>query len=352
MEKSNLSSILNGLGGLGFFLLWVVMILDGTFAAVWNAATTGEFADGRPLQTRYTWIFPIDFAISILMAFFDPLTNLVHMAPYMIFFELIGSIHVFYILAMVESRRAAKDSWLRVPALWQTIYNCIGVAVGLPFFTRCYVEQDSSINTGRLPEADAQALPFTTVWSWLLLPLMMLPAWTSLETTHAQIIVATWFLTPLFIPGFQRLASDAAARMSYKGIAKPVTVTYILSGVISAALRVGLVISIIASADPDVSFRRVYIPNFAAVQPRRADTIVEGAHLFIQLDYMLTIILVLIHGIYMSGEPIIGHANRTKKSPWALTLVTLVFGPGAGMSYAAYLKESRVESVGARSKQH
>ena len=114
MAQANLNAALTSLGALGVFLLWVVMILNGTFAAVWTAATTGSFADGRPLRQTYTGIFPIDFAVSILMAFFDPLTSLVEVAPYMILFELIISIHVFYLLALVESRRAKKGSWLRL----------------------------------------------------------------------------------------------------------------------------------------------------------------------------------------------------------------------------------------------
>jgi hypothetical protein len=222
----------------------------------------------------------------------------------------------------------------------------------LPFFALLYVDQDSAINVQSLAKAEAQALPFTAIWNWILPILMFLPAWTSLPPTQAQLIVATWFLTPLFFPGFQMLASRALSKLSYKGISKPTTVAYAITGFVSAILHIGLVFSVIFSADPDVSLGRVYIPRFSAVQWGQTNTLVEGAHLFIQLDFWMTILLVLILGIYMIREPIVGQKARSNQSVWTLVAVTGICGPGAGMAYASYLKETRVESATAWSKQH
>ncbi|KAI0476272.1 hypothetical protein GGR56DRAFT_462563 [Xylariaceae sp. FL0804] len=354
MVQSQLSPILTGLGGLGFFLLWVVMILNGTFGAVWAAATTGVFADGRPLQTVYTGIFPIDFLISILMAFFDPLTSLVDIAPYLILFELIISIHVFNILALVEGCRAERSSWLRFPALWQVIYNCIGVAVGFPFFARAYVEQGTEKNAKSLSRAEAQALPFTAVWNWLIPILMFLPAWTSLPVVEAQKIVALWFLSPALLPCFQLLASKAFSSMPTRRITKPVSVAYIITGAVSGLLHLVVVFSVVFSESPGLSFGRLYIPRFVAVQRGRPDTLIEGAHLFIQLDFWMTILLVLILGTYTIREPVPGARARVRagESAWGLVVVTGFFGPGAGMAYASYIKERRVESAVAWSKRH
>lgn len=59
------------LSALGFALLWPVMVYNGTLIALLRAAWNGAFADGRPLRTTYICFPPVDFAISVLVAFFD-----------------------------------------------------------------------------------------------------------------------------------------------------------------------------------------------------------------------------------------------------------------------------------------
>jgi hypothetical protein len=235
------------------------------------------------------------------------------------------------------------------PALWQTIYNCIGVAVGLPFFSLCYIQQDSAINVQSLPRAEAQALPITAIFNWLLPLVMFIPGLTSLPAPTAQRIVACWFLTPLLFPGFQNLLVrilSSSPSSTTRLATKPVSTAYAITGTISGLLHLAVVLAVIfAPPAAELSLARVYIPDFSAVQWGQANTLTEGAHLFIQLDFWLTIVLVLILGSYMVYEPVGGTAERTGESVSVLAGVTVVCGPAAGMAYAAYLKESRAEHM-------
>ncbi len=56
-------------------LLWGVSLWNGTVNALILAVWRGQLTDGTPLETSYTGIIPIDFLVSLLVAFFFYGTN-------------------------------------------------------------------------------------------------------------------------------------------------------------------------------------------------------------------------------------------------------------------------------------
>lgn len=219
-----------------------------------------------------------------------------------------------------------------------------------PFFARSYVRLDEHKRVQPLPRAYALALPLTTILNWATILFLLLPAWTSLPTIQAhRVIVLYFFPGPLVILGFHALATRALASSpkALSFITSPVSATYLLNGFISAVAHLAILIYTVAA--PDAGLRRSYLPNLAAVQPGQVDTFYEGTHLFIQIDVIVTALVVLILGAVMLGDArrVAAHTTGPAGSFGVLLAISLVLGPGAGMAYAAYAKERSIERAAA-----
>ena len=233
------------------------------------------------------------------------------------------------------------------PLFWNTGYNWVGVAIAQPFFARSYVRLDPKKRVQPLPRAQTLALPFTTILNWSTIFFLLGPAWTSLPTIQAnRIILLYFFPSPLIILGFHALATRALAKIpnALSFITNPVSASYILNGVFSTAAHLAILIYTVVA--PGAGLRRSYIPDFGAVQPRQVNTYIEGTHLFIQLDVIVTALVVLILGAQMLGDG--KRANVKSGGSFGVLLgISLVLGPGAGMAYAAYAKERGIERAAA-----
>ena len=221
----------------------------------------------------------------------------------------------------------------------------MGVAIAQPFFARSYVRLDPNKRVQPLPRAQTLALPFTTILNWSTIFFLLVPAWTSLPTIQAnRIILLYFFPSPLIILGFHALATRALAKIpnALLFIANPVSASYILNGLFSTAAHLAILIYTVVA--PGAGLRRSYIPDFSAVQPRQVNTYIEGTHLFIQLDVIVTALVVLILGAQMLGD---GRRVQSGGSFGVLLGISLVLGPGAGMAYAAYAKERGIERAAA-----
>jgi hypothetical protein len=219
--------------------------------------------------------------------------------------------------------------------------------VAQPFFARSYVRLDERKRVQPLPRAQALAFPFTTILNWSTILFMLLPAWTSLPTIQAHRVVVLYFFPgPLVILGFHALATRALASSpkALSFIRNPVSATCLLNGLISAAAHLAILIYTVAA--PGAGLRRSYVPDFAAVQPGAVDTFYEGTHLFIQIDVIVTALVVLILGAQMLGDAKRAHAGPGGSFA-ALVAVSVILGPGAGMAYAAYAKERSIERAAA-----
>ena len=243
----------------------------------------------------------------------------------------------------------------RSPAVWQYLWNCVGVAVFLPIYSLFYIKQGWK-STSSLPPSEAQALPFTALWS-LLLPLpLMLPALVGASTFQIQDGVVLFFLTPPLFVGFQVLVSATISKMSYKGSVKPARIAYLIVGTASALIHLGIALYAIFSPVSNMSFGRVYFPHRSAAERGQSNIMTEGALLFIQYDYVIINIIVLILGTYvLRSEPVfLGKSPsqnvRASGSVLALVGISAIFGAGAGLAFVLHCKERRLDSIDTRSK--
>ncbi|KAI1759487.1 hypothetical protein GGR53DRAFT_527235 [Hypoxylon sp. FL1150] len=350
MGLLSLKTVFIGLSGLGFFLLWVIMGLNGSLEALFEAILAGEFPNGRPLKTSYTGIWPIDFLLCVLVVFFDGLNNLVDTTPYLMLLDLVATLFVINTMTLVESRRLEGPYWLRFPALWQYLWNSAGVAVFLPIYSLLYVNRGST-SASQIPTAEVQALPFTAFWGALLALPLMLPAVVNASPFQIQNGVVIFFLTPPVFVLFHRLVKAIFTKTQFKLSKKPANIAYWIVGSVSALVHVGIAAYAIYSPAADVSLGRIYIPHYNAVQRGNSDIMTEGALLFIQFDYVIINIVVLILGTYiLCFEPAlivkpVGGKDQAGNPLWAFLAITAVFGAGAGLAFVLCCKEHWLDSA-------
>lgn len=88
-----------------FVLTWAVMLVNGTIDALIDAAKSGTLSDGRPLKTSYTGILLVDFAISVLIAFFEPVTNGMSAGPRLLLVAFFPSAQSAMVWILIEGLR-------------------------------------------------------------------------------------------------------------------------------------------------------------------------------------------------------------------------------------------------------
>lgn len=121
--------------------------------------------------------------------------------------------------------------------------------------------------------------------------------------------------------------------------------SYTLAGICSAAAHVyALAVSLFAQ-DSATAFSRVYIPRPANVDPLAPNKITEGAHLFLQFDWIVINLTCVVYA-YLLLEPHLKTFNFYLPKSWAkqaamllIGLTTIVLGPGAAVSFAFALRE-------------
>lgn len=98
----------------GAFLLWGVLIFNGTFEALSLAQQTATLPDGRSLRMVYTGWQSLDFNIRGLVAFIEVLTNKYASPSSWLLFELSVLTRTVSGWVLIESRRrGVRSPWLR-----------------------------------------------------------------------------------------------------------------------------------------------------------------------------------------------------------------------------------------------
>jgi hypothetical protein len=112
--SSNSANQLLPLAVLGGFLLWGVMLFNGTLDALQLAQRTGTLPDGRVLRMSYTGLAAIDSSLRVLVAFFDVLTNKNAAASTWLLFDAAIVVRTINAWVLIESRRRGiRHPWLR-----------------------------------------------------------------------------------------------------------------------------------------------------------------------------------------------------------------------------------------------
>lgn len=210
-------------------------------------------------------------------------------------------------------------------------------------------------NTPRLSANQGQALPWIALWNVAISLPLLLPAVLGAAPFQVQDGVVIWFLLPLTLSPFQDLVSYLIASSGCGSVFKsPIRVAYWIVGVVSGVVHVG--VALWAFVAPGLSWSRIYWPNHGAVQ-HGPTFMTEGATLFMQYDHAVIYLCVLGLGAYMLGfDDILAAVSgaerlRAARPLLKLTAMTVIAGPGAGLSWLLCHREKQMEAVDAQSKQ-
>lgn len=175
-----------------------------------------------------------------------------------------------------------------------------------------------------------------------------------------QVGLVQYFLTPALLVLFQYLARTTLfshASLMPRSIAQPVKAAYLLVGSASALIHLGIVSYVLFWGNAgDLSLPSLYLPDCTIVQPGRDNALTAGALLFFQWDFIIIGLTVVCHCIFLfwqgSAEVAQRHGLSSGGIPLSVTtvvLLTLVFGPGAGLAFELWSREDADHRVDAGS---
>ncbi|KAI1163102.1 hypothetical protein F5B18DRAFT_652010 [Nemania serpens] len=314
------------------------MALNGTLVKMLEVSGSGIFPDGRVMGLSYTGLALADRLICILVAFFDVLSNLVDVAPYLMLLDLVGSILVINLMTLVENRRTPRLGLS--PTLWQYLWNSGGVAVFFPIYALNYTDEKPR-KTHPLPRSEAQALPFTVMWSVILALPLFIPALVTASPLRVQQgVVAFFFAIPAF-SAFQAIARRTIAKSGYIGVARPIRLAYLIAGGVSAVIHVSIILYVTKYNKLGLSLSRVFIPHPSNIQLHQPRVMTEASLLFIQYDYVIINAVVALLGFYAAYYGPTRRAVGGHKGLLTTTLISGILGAGAGLAFVLCSLEGR-----------
>ena len=218
------------------------------------------------------------------------------------------------------------------------------MAVFFPIYASQYIKKGAG-NDLPLPSADAQALLVSAFWSIVMALPLMTPAFIP-DVSPFLIqrgVVAFFFAFPT-LSGLQRVVRSVISVTGIQGSKSPVKRTYVIVGLVSAVVHVGIALYATLTPDLDLSLSRVYVPNYNAIQRGQPNIMTEAALFFIQNDYVIINVVVLLLGLHVfSLEPTSAN-KRTTGSLLTLVSIMAIFGAGSGLAYVLYSKEDRQDA--------
>ncbi|CAN8104632.1 unnamed protein product [Discula destructiva] len=333
MAIVSLSSACKVLSGLGIFLLWGNMALNGAMNAMLKTAGTGIFPDGAALKTSYTGVPLLDYMLSILVAFFYPIMT--ETAPYLVILDIVAAMLVINILVLVESRRPMASKWLRSPLQWQYQFNGAGVAVFLPIYSNLVLQhRDADPGPRKLDILEAQAVPFTALWS-LFLPIpLLIPPIIGASPLQIQNGLVIYFFTPVLFALFHAVAARTLSSTTKERrvlFSQPVRTAYSIVGIASALIHVGIMAYALFSVNPSLSITALYYPEGSSVKREQPDILRAGGLLFSQWDLAITLVTMVLLAVSFQKPQ-----ARGAVSMLVLTGVAVILGPGAALAYSLY----------------
>ncbi|KAI0537994.1 hypothetical protein GGR58DRAFT_321422 [Xylaria digitata] len=332
------------LSALGLLAQWGAMVANGTLLGLMVTAWEGHFPGGLPMNTTWSGLWPIDYVLSLLVAFFYPLLNVTDLgilAPILLLTDLLLSLAVFNFMAVVQGGRSKNTGLLRYPAAWQLAWQFFGAATIMPIYLHSYIKTRAS-NTISLPTDEARVLPFMATWAVVSNLPLLVPGVMGASPFIIQFSIVFWFFLPLTTQFLQDRIS-ALSTSYHPGKAKnPIVVGYGIVGLASAMFHV--VVGLWACNSSEMSWTRMYWPEYSAVQPG-PNLLLQGATLFCQYGHMSLCISVVALAVYTVGRDIVVAEPPPKKARAVrlmvpLIAITVVFGPGAGAAWLLCMRET------------
>ncbi|KAF2967194.1 hypothetical protein GQX73_g6386 [Xylaria multiplex] len=333
---------------LGLLAQWGAMVANGTLLALVVTAWEGHFPGGLPMNTTWSGLWPIDYVLGLLVAFFYPLLNvkdLGTLAPILLLTDLLLSLAVFNFMSVVQGGRSRNTGPLRYPAAWQLAWEFFGAATIMPIYLSSYIKTQTSSKVP-LPSDQAGVLPFMAAWAVLSNLPLLAPGVIGASPFIIQLSIVIWFFLPLTTKFIQDSIS-AIFTSSRPGKAKnSIVVGYGIVGLASAVFHVAVRIWTYNSSE--MSWTRMYWPEYSAVQPG-PNLLLQGATLFCQYGHMSLRISVVALALYTVGLDTVAvepppNKARAGRLMALLIAITAVFGPGAGAAWLLYMRETGTET--------
>ncbi|TRX90811.1 hypothetical protein FHL15_008390 [Xylaria flabelliformis] len=325
---------------LGLLAQWGAMAANGTLLGLMITAWEGQFPNGVPMNTTWTGLWPLDYVLSLLVAFFYPILNVTDLenpAPILLLTDLLISLSVFSFMAVVEGRRRKDMSF---PAAWQLAWQFFGAASIMPIYLHSYIKERIP-NKPRLATHQAKILPFTAIWTVLTNLLLLVPGVMGASPFIIQLSIVVWFFLPLVTEFVENRISPLFTYYRPNEAYHPVLIGYGIVGSVSAIVHV--VVGLWAYNSSLMSWKRMYWPAYSAVQPGPS-LLLLGGTLFCQYGHLSLSSSVVALAAYTVGWDVFVTKSyfdipRAGRLVVSVIAIVAVFGPGTGAAWLLYMRE-------------
>ncbi|KAK1979530.1 hypothetical protein LZ30DRAFT_783390 [Colletotrichum cereale] len=354
------STSLLALAALGFVSLWGGMWFNGTLEGLLRVQQTTAFPDGRPMRTNFTGNALVDSAAILPIAFFDLITDeKTHPAAPWLVFDLCSVLAAVNTWVLIESRRrGVRNLFLRHTILFIFLWNTFGAAFVAPIYFYFITQSRHTARDPTIPLNEARAFPLTLVAN-AVFPLLMFSHGGSDHERHG--FIAQFSLTPVFmvlcIVFFSRPGTSLTTFATPKDETRPnadapwIVASLCATGVLTAAQHLYTVAATCLAPTGDagrLTWAHVFVPSASKVLswPHGSQmALVEGAHLFTQLDWLITAVacVVFTHHLFRSSSD-----NKQEEAGFAslaaISLAAAILGPASAGSFALMVREKRLRA--------
>lgn len=263
----------------------------------------------------------------------------------------------------------------------------LGAAFIQPLYFWLHTRTKAIIRDPTVPHNEAIALFFAALPSFLLPLFLFVPPYLGMSTYDHHgyigaflgspflIVVACLSVVGLLIPWHGVVAKKDAKKPN---VDRPwIVATFVLTGVLSAAVHLACIYTSLTSSSPDMSLSRVYLPSPSKMHSFASDPVVlglasdgtnttvvshlpaayhtlyEGYHLFTQLDYAVVTAACVVFAHWMlhnrGGEKVVPGTTMNSKEIRDFVLLmlgSLVVGPAAAGSFAFAAREKKIRQAG------
>lgn len=252
-----------------------------------------------------------------------------------------------------EQPAEIDDSTILFIFLW----NSLGAAFVTPIYFYLIARSRHTSRDATVPLNEARAFPVTLVVN-ALFPLVFFVDGGSDYDRHG--FIAMYNLTPIYmvlcIVVCSRPGTSVTRFESPKDDRSPnedapwVVASLCATGTLTAAQHLYTGALLLASAgDTGLSWTRVFVPSASRVfsSPHGSQTaLVEGAHLFTQLDWWITAAACVVFTHHLLREAGSGNERTSKgMSLFWISLAAFVLGPAAAGSFAMMIREKRLRTA-------
>ncbi|KAH7390480.1 hypothetical protein BKA66DRAFT_413852 [Pyrenochaeta sp. MPI-SDFR-AT-0127] len=327
----------------GAWFMRINIVMNKVPVGFKEVIASGVLPNGTPIKKHYTGIAPLDGMVSFLVAafvygptgwnepfFWQQLHFLVQITP------------MIAVLNVEACRERNRGSWVKYTAVLALLYQNIGGAVIVPFWWLLLHKisaEKSYFSSGRaVPLPYVSALLPATIFLYVIPTLAIYVPGKS--TSALQTILGFWQFTPIIVNAPLWIASfyvssepSPPSKSSNEDDQTHLKVLYAATFVISTAVHWVVIIGILTSSNPEVTFSSVFLPSLATWKT----TIDYGFLWIFQWDWIICAMLYLLPAwiaIYDVQRLLYGAATSVQliKGAGAIAALTLLGGPGAALS--------------------